>query len=103
MTYLLWIPIEIVAYAVYTWLSYKNNLIGGRWLMWMFLFGTICQPWLIASSVSKNLYFDGILYDFIMILTFIVTMAFLGHGKSFSPANWAGIGLAIIAFILIKI
>ena len=101
--YLYWIPLEIVAYTIYTWLSYKNNIIGGQWFKIMFIYGIICQPWVIASAVSKNIYFDGILYDFIMLLTFVITMGLLGQGKSFSLINWSGVVLALLAFVLIKL
>ena len=103
MRYLLWIPIEILCYVIYTWLICKNNAIGGRWLMLLILFGMICQAAIIVSIVSKDLYFDGILYDFIMLLTFVSTMAVLGYGKEFSSLNWVGVFLALMAFVLIKV
>ena len=65
--------------------------------------GGICPLWAIISRISKNLIFDGMLYDIIMFTTYAVTMAALGAGDKFHAHQWAGAGLVLIGFVLMKL
>jgi len=104
MKFYLWlIPSVVLYYYFYTLFSYYNNLHGGKWAWITFVYGALCPLWLIASRISKNLMFDGMLYDVTMFLTFVVTMAILGGGNDFSTANWIGVLFFTIGVILMKL
>lgn len=109
--YIWWIPATILYYACYTWLSKYNNDIASdgiwykqTWFWIMFIYGALCPLWLIISRISKNLIFDGMLYDNIMFLTYAVTMAIIGSTASnFSALQWTGFGAVIIGSVLMRI
>jgi hypothetical protein len=97
-----WIPIVIVFGLVLAGLSVKNNEVGGNWFYVLYVFGII-QLWPFVSRYSKNLVFDGLLYDTILVLTYSTVVIFLSKGKTFSTVNYAGVGIVIIGLILMKI
>ena len=105
-----WIPAVIIYYIGYSWLSKINNDHSGiepwytsKYLWAMFIFVLICPFWLIVSRVSKNLLFDGMLYDNIMFITYVVTMIVLSSGDKFALHHWIGLGLVLIGSILMRI
>ena len=100
--YLKWIPFVIVYYCIYAWLSKQNNEFGGKWIWITYVYGAICPLWLIISRYSKNLLFDGMLYDNILFLSYIATMIFLGQANNFSTTQYIGLVLMIIGSICIK-
>jgi len=107
----LWIPCVIAYYIIYSWLSKMNNGCTSegtlwyqqKWLWYAFIFGALCPFWIIVSRISKNLLFDGMLYDNIMFLTYVVTMAMLGSGCNFKTHQWLGVLIVIIGSILMRI
>lgn len=110
--YLWWIPTIIIYYIIYSWLSKVNNdnsLIHDIvWykdtsLLGMYIYGAICPWWVIISRVSKNILFDGMLYDNIMFLTYAFTMIALGSGSKFTIHQWIGVGIIIIGSVLVRI
>lgn len=91
--YLIWVPIVIAYYACYSWMSKKNNDYGGKWLLIMFVYGALWPGWIVVSRISKRLLFDGMLFDNLMFLTYVVTLMALGaHGK-FTTHQWIGLFL----------
>jgi len=102
LNYLWWVPFTIAYYYGYYWLSIKNNELGGLWFWRMFIFGLLCPGWLIVSRISKNLMFDGMIYDNLMILTYFVTMILLGAGTKFNTVNWYGVGFVVFGSILMR-
>ena len=101
--YVWWVPLVIVYYGIYSWLSKQNNEIGGYWLWAAFIFGAICPFWVIISRLSKNLLFDGMLYDNLMFLTYIGTMVALGCGAKLMMHQWVGVGLIVVGSIMMRI
>lgn len=101
--YLIWIPIVIIWYAVYAYVSkLSNDTKSTTSLIYVFILG-LCPLWAIVTRISKNLIFDGMLYDIVLTLTFTITLIFLGGGKAFSNFNWMGLFLVILGFIFMKI
>ena len=106
-----WVPITIFYYVVYSWLSKWNNDLASDGTVWytqfsfwfMFAWGALCPLWLIISRISKNIAFDGMLYDNIMFLTFISTMAFLGAGSKFAAHQWIGVALIVLGSVFMRI
>ena len=112
----LWWPLCVVLYYIgYSWLSKINNDAAtfceehaipwwkSRELWVMYVFGALCPFWIIVTRISKNLLFDGMLYDNILFLTYAFTMLCLGSGASFTLVNWAGFGLVILGSILLRV
>ena len=71
----IWLIPSIIAWCVvYSWLSKLNNeLRTTTTFIWMIIVG-MCPLWAIASRISKNLIFDGMLYDIVMFATYVITM-----------------------------
>ena len=105
-----WIPSVILYYVGYSWLSKLNNdhshiepWYTSKYLWAMFVFGLLCPFWLIVSRVSKNLLFDGMLYDNIMLLTYVGTMVILRAGDTFLVHHWIGLAFVVIGSIMMRI
>lgn len=100
--HLWWIPSVIIYYFVYSWLSKQSNMFGGSWIWTAFIFGALCPFWIIVTRISKNLLFDGMLYDNIMFLTYVITMILLKEGRSFDIKQWVGLALIVVGSVLIR-
>lgn len=105
-----WIPTVICYYFVYSYLSKVNNdhsdiepWYTSKYLWVMSVYGLLCPFWLIISRISKNLLFDGMLYDNIMFLTYVTTMILLKSGDKFLPHHWVGLGLVVFGSILMRV
>ena len=100
--YLWWIPVAIIFNLLYAWFSVKNNSVGGGWLLGIYLYGCIPTVWIFVSKYSKNLIFDGLLYDVVTLVAFMIGFMILGQAKGFIWINYVGIAFVITGFILIK-
>jgi len=99
----LWVPAVTVYYIVYSWLSKQNNEYGGKWIYIAYIYGMICPFWIYVSVKSKNLLFDGMLYDNIMFLTYVFTMLYLGVGDKLQSHQQLGLILIVLGSVLIRI
>jgi len=104
-----WVPLTIAYYVMYSWLSKINNDIAkeGIWYrqpqFWaMFFVGAFCPLWVIVSRITRNITFDGMLFDNIMFLTFVITMMVLGQGNKFFAHQWIGLALIVIGSVLLR-
>jgi len=100
--YWFWVPVVVLVYVIYSLLSKQNQEHGGKWFWAMYAFGVI-MPWAFVSRYSKNLLFDGLLYDMVMCCTMAATFAVLGEGANFTGWNWVGVGLALCGFAMMKV
>lgn len=100
--YLFWVPGIIIYYAIFYWLTKKNNDTGGWWMWATYIFGALCPFWIYMTRYSKNLILDGFLYDIIMFFTFVITMSVLGAADKFTSHQWLGVGLVAAGFLLIR-
>ena len=103
MPYWLWIPLTVAYYGFYAYLSRQSNTFGGNWSLLMFITGAVCPLWLIISRSTKNLLFDGILYDTLMFLAFVLTLIVLGEGSKWGIIQYSGLFLVITGLVLLKI
>jgi len=110
MSHYLWIPFVILYYIIYSCFSRINNNCSEliiwyqqKWFWITFIFGAICPFWVIITRTSKNLLFDGILYDNIMFLTYTLTIICLGGADKFVTHQWFGLGLVVLGSILMRI
>ena len=109
--HLWWIPTIIIYYIIFSWISKKNNdhFLDGivwykqKWIYIAYIYGLVCPFWIIISRISKNILFDGMLYDNIMFIIFAGTMVYLGQGSRFICHQWIGLALVIIGSILMRI
>lgn len=101
--YLIWIPCVIAVNVTYAILSQKNNIEGGKWFLYTFIFGALFQVWPFISKFSSNILLDALIFDIIIIITFIVTMYLLGASSKFGYISWIGVVLSIIGILMIKL
>lgn len=103
LAYLIWVPLIIAFYSYYAYVSKLNNDSNNyNYIVWIMILGAF-PGWALVSKFSKNLLFDGMLYDNIMFLTYVSTMIALGAHSKLSPHQWIGIGAVIIGSIMIRI
>ena len=102
--YLIWIPTVVVFYTMYAYMSYRNNLTGAghgwAWAMWA---SGIVPIWIFVSRYSKNILFDGMLYDSILFLSYSIAIGILTEAHiKFNGGQLFGVGLVITGFILMQ-
>ena len=102
MHYIWWVPATIIFYAIFAWLSVKSNTLGGKWPWILYAYGAAIPVWVIVSTFSKRLLFDGMLYDNLMFLSYALTVIYLGAHTSMGVAQWCGVGLVVAGSILMR-
>ncbi|MFA6594308.1 MAG: hypothetical protein WCT16_03560 [Candidatus Buchananbacteria bacterium] len=103
ITYLIWIPAEIIFYAITAYFSKKNNEAKNKKLLMVMIVLNLIPLWAFVAPDSKNLAFDMLLYDTIMALTLTLTLVTLGMAVQFKRHNWLGVAIVIIGFLLMKL
>ena len=102
LLYFWWIPIVVITYTLYAWLSHKANVEPG----WFYVFWTwicgCCGIWPIVAKYSQNIVRDAILFDFLMVLTFYGLFAIIGV-EHFGVKHWCGAILAIAGILIMKV
>lgn len=99
--YFWWIPGLFVICLYSAWLSVQVNKNPQSWLFW--LMWVPVGLWPFISKLSKNLIFDGMLYDTLMCIFYATGFIIFGAGKDFTLINYIGMGVAVIGFFLIKL
>lgn len=101
--HLWWVPCTFLYYMIYTYFGVKNNR-DKSWKSAILLYTALalCPFWAIVSSISKNLYMDGLLYDGTMTVSYLFTLWYLGEGSSFKTRHWLGVGLMGAGLMLIR-
>lgn len=108
MSYYLWIPLLITTIIIQSWLSVKSNLGNSHWF-WVNYFYVpvvmlVCPLWPLIAKHTKNIVFDGMLFDSIMIVGFAFSLAiFSGKIAQFSVTSWAGITLVMLGLFIFKL
>lgn len=100
--YFLWIPLTLCFNFLVCWISIRYNQVSFFKGYILFVLISWIPTWSMASYFSKNLIFDGMLYNTIMIVSAPLIMMYLGQTKTFSTVNYVGIVLTIIGLCLIK-
>ena len=75
MIRLIWIPILIILYVLSAYTSYKNNIEGGKYFFFNYLIALV-PIWQIVSAKSNDIFFDAILFDCILILSFTTALGY---------------------------
>lgn len=69
---------------------------------WLLVVTQIFGLWPWIARYSKNLFFDGLLYDFIITLTFYGTFVALGIGKGFTVIQWLALAMVLAGLFVLK-
>lgn len=100
--YLTWIPLTFFWYVAYTWFVVKNNEVGGWWFWAAAAFGAF-PLWVLISKHSKNVMFDGMIYDVILFLGCAIGAGiFTGKIASFNTLQWFGFVMIVAGLFLVK-
>ena len=102
MFYAVWIPLFIILNFFGCYFSNKLNITHENKWFW-FLYGTTVIPsWVIICKYSKNIVFDAILYDLILLVSYSIFLIILTK-VSLNVYNVFGLLLIFIGVILFKI
>ena len=97
--------ISVVAYYITTALVSKklnDNVESWNWF-WMLLVLQMAPVWPIVVKLSKNLVFDSMLYDFLLMATYWITLFYLGSGKNLTTIQWTSVVMILSGLLLFKI
>jgi hypothetical protein len=97
----IWVPILIALHIWSTRLSVLNNSGDNAAALWMW---AICAlpMWMIISRYSKNILFDAMLYDVLLVIVYTCGIAYFGD-KALSILNFIGIALMFIGLMMVKL
>jgi hypothetical protein len=101
----LWIPLLITSSLIGSYCAKLSNTGVKYGSLYVFLCSLVgILTWIWVTKISKNLIFDSILYDGIMVISFTLGFVLLKCGTSqFDMINWVGLGLAVIGLIMMKL
>lgn len=102
--YIIWIPIAVLYYALGAYLSRRANIEVGSNKFFIILFlWNILGVWPFIAKFSKNLLFDALLYDVVILLAYYSVLICLNPDKGFSMWQWIGLVFLLIGMTLFKI
>lgn len=102
--YLVCIPYAIIYYVLAAYLSKRLNddpasiyLFSSLWVIQLF------GIWPIMARYSKNIIFDGTLYDMLIFISYYLTLILMGAGKGFTAVQWGGCLLVLVGLLVLKL
>ncbi len=103
MSVWIWLPVVVLNYILCAWLTHKNS--SSKEVMWFWIsYATTLLPlWTIIARHSKNVLYDGMVYDVTMTVTY--TFAIIYFTNSFSKlsyTNYFGILLILVGMYCFK-
>lgn len=96
-----WILIALF-YCLHALINKYNNDLGGKWFYFSWLMAII-PIFPLVCKYSRDLLVDGMIFDAIMFISYIIVLLYLGCGETFTKLNWIGLFITIIGFILLKV
>lgn len=101
MSYFIWIPFAIILYIIHGWLSYKTNSgkHSSHYIAYIILSALVFWPF--VARYSKNLIFDGLLFDVIMTVSYTMSVIYFS-GFKMNLYQWLGLILAFVGLFLFK-
>lgn len=101
MTQLFWVPLVVLEYFVIGFLTVKNNNAAGwSWLLWI---SGALPIWPLISRYSKDVVFDGLVFDICMTVTYTLTVFFLTKSfAKFSLTQYIGLSLILSGLFLFR-
>lgn len=99
--YIVWVPSLIFLGCIFAAISRHVNHNPSSWMLWLLL---LPNPiWLVVTKVSKNIIFDGFVYDTVILLAYTVTFLVLGEGQNFNWINYLGIFFTVLGLICLRV
>lgn len=100
--YLSWVPFVTLLYVIQSWLTIQNNNHGGKWF-WIFFLASLFTPWVLISKFSKDIMFDAMIFDAILVLSYTLGLLYFTNSFSkFSYPQWIGIFLILVGMVVFK-
>lgn len=103
MWYVTWLTLLFFYYLVYAYFSKNFNLDRSWKNFWMLYSMNFIAIWPLVAAYSKNLIFDGLLFDIMLFLSFNVSLIYWGCADKFSVGQWIGVGLVFVGFVVMKV
>lgn len=101
MVRFIWIPILIAIYVASAYFSYRNNAEGGKWFWYSYII-TAIPIWQIVSRISTDIFYDSLVFDVVLILSFSLMMGYLTN-QVFTTQKIVALTLMFGGLILFKI
>lgn len=106
--YLIFISVLVIATAGQCYLSVQTNLQANKtliaWVQYLYSVLFISPLWVVISIRSKNIMFDGILYDALIMVSYVVFLGFFS--KKLMQLDWistAALLMCIVGLIVFKV
>jgi hypothetical protein len=102
MFYLLWVPLLMLMHSLLGYASVQANNNSKSWFYISWLL--ICIPvWPMVAKYSKNIVFDGLLFDSIMLITYSFAVIIIcKQYETLKFINFIGFFLVISGLILFR-
>jgi hypothetical protein len=102
--YFLWITLCVIYYSYAAFLSKKLNDNPDSWnWFWVLIVSQLFGIWPLIAKYSKNLVFDAMLFDFILLIVYWSTLFYLGAGKNMTATQVIALVIVLGGLILFKI
>lgn len=101
--YLIWVPVMLVVNSLNCYFAIKWKGVSFWKLHFTLASLALVPAWSLAAYLSKNIIFDGMLYDLLLIISGVTVCIVLGEAVKFTVWNFAGLALTIIGLVLMKI
>lgn len=101
LPYFVWVPFTILIALLSAYGTVQLNKHPASlwfWFLWLPL-----TLWPFIAKTSTTLMFDSILYDCLVAVTWLIGLVVFGTTQGFSLLNYAGVVLAVIGLILMKV
>ena len=102
MPYYAWVPLLVIV-CVFSALTSKrlNDTQSWNWFIGCY-FCSIIPIWTFVAKYTKNMVFDGLLYDCVLKLSFYGMLFYLGTAAKFSMYQYCGVIFILIGFLLME-
>jgi uncharacterized membrane protein len=90
----------VAVYTLQAYLSNLNSIHKGKYTLYLYLSG-LFPLWTIASIYTKNMFFDGLVYDVLVTATFAFAILYF-TGQHLKLVNWFGMAMIIAGLILVR-
>lgn len=98
-----WVPLLILTTVVYYYYTKQANDTGSITSMAIVFAIQALGLWPWVARFSRNLFFDGLLFDSILMFTYIGVMYWLGVTQGFTVWHWGGTAMVVAGLFLLKL
>jgi multidrug transporter EmrE-like cation transporter len=99
-----WLPLVFLLNLGYAYLSRENSLSKDfKMVLIIWVYGAIFQFWPLVSRFSKNILFDGLIYDSALVVSYVLACIWLGYAEKMNLVQAFGMILVVIGITLMKL